>query len=138
MGMYWRSHTSASTPMAWAPWCSTSWSRLTVTRGASLGRDEPIPVACTLTTREAASQLVEWHTLVPRAISRSPIPDGVELSFPAELEPGVRDLASREADCCAFLSIDTSFADDVLTLRITAGSDEGVAVIHLLTGLDPD
>ena len=66
---------------------------------------ERIPIACTLTTKEAASQLDEWGELRRAATSVAAVDGGYRLTFPASSEATVRDLAAREAQCCAFLGL---------------------------------
>ena len=93
------------------------------------------PIACTLTTKEASIQLLEWVDLQHRATAVAPIERGVRMTLPASLVTDVEDLARREAGCCAFLTIDTSLAGDVLTLDISSANPDALPVIHALAGI---
>lgn len=99
--------------------------------------DEEIakPVACTLTTKEAAEQTIEWVHLSERAEHVAMIDRGVRMVFPATMVDGVESLAERERACCAFLEITTSLTGDRLTLDITSADQEGRAVISKIAGL---
>ncbi len=97
--------------------------------------DELKPVACTLTTKEAAKQALEWVDLKQRADHAAAIDGGIRMIFPASMSAGVESLAERERNCCAFLDITTSCTDDRLTLDITAEDPEGRAVIAKIAGI---
>ena len=43
----------------------------------------------------------------------------IPIAFPAALEAEARDLAAREAQCCAFLTLAVSCGDDAVVLTIT-------------------
>ncbi|MEM9513879.1 MAG: hypothetical protein AAGA42_03390 [Actinomycetota bacterium] len=94
----------------------------------------PIPVACTLGVNDAERQIDEWATLRSRAISAEAHPTGARLVLPAALEADARDLAQREAACCAFLSIQTTVVAGRVVLDITTDEPDGRAVIALLAG----
>lgn len=96
---------------------------------------EQIPVACTLTTKDAAAQVVEWTELRTYVIDVERIEGGVEMTFPLTLADAVRDLAAREATCCAFLTLVTTERRDAVELRITSDAPEAGDVIDLLAGL---
>ena len=97
---------------------------------------EPVPVACTLTTKDAAAQVVEWSELRRDLLGVERIDGGVEMRFPSSSADAVRYLAAREATCCAFLSLLTTDRDDEVELRITSDAPEASGVIELLAGLD--
>jgi hypothetical protein len=97
---------------------------------------EPIPVACTLTPKDAAAQVVEWTDLRVDMLGAERIADGVEMRFPISLASVVRDLAAREASCCAFLDLVVTDVGDEVELRITSDAPEATGVIELLAGLD--
>ena len=44
------------------------------------------------------------------------------------------ELAAREAECCSFLSIETSRTDDSVRLEITSEDPNASGVIEMLTG----
>ena len=93
------------------------------------------PIMCTLTTKEAATQALEWVDLQHRAISVNEVEGGVRMTLPASLADDVVDLARREAGCCAFLTIDTSVVGDVLTLSISSANPDALPVIFALAGV---
>jgi hypothetical protein len=95
---------------------------------------DPIPVACTLTTKDAAAQVIEWADLRSHMTSVERIEDGVEMTFPIAMAGDVRDLAAREATCCAFLTLVTAECGDEVELRITSDAQEAAGVIDLLAG----
>ncbi|MDX2378446.1 MAG: hypothetical protein QNM02_01650 [Acidimicrobiia bacterium] len=96
---------------------------------------EQIPVACTLTTKDAAAQVVEWTDLRMMMLDVERVEGGVEMRFPIALADAVRDLSAREATCCAFLTLVTTDRGDEVELRITSDAPEAAAVIDLLAGL---
>lgn len=94
-----------------------------------------VPVACSLTSRDAARQVVEWTDLQALSTATAALPNGATMRFPADLEPQVADLAHREATCCAFLSITTRVADDELLLEVTSDNPDAKPIISLLAGI---
>lgn len=99
----------------------------------TIGADSPI--ACTLTNSEATPQLLEWVDLQNRASAIAAIDGGVRMTLPASLVDEVEDLALREAQCCAFLTIDMAVVDDVLTLEISSANPDALPVISALAGI---
>ncbi|MEM9468405.1 MAG: hypothetical protein AAGA90_23755 [Actinomycetota bacterium] len=84
---------------------------------------DPIPIACTLTTKQAADQLDEWAALRAQARSVEPIDGGVRVVLPSDMEPTARDLAAREAACCAFLTLAVDPVGDDVVVTITGPAD---------------
>ena len=95
--------------------------------------EDSVPIACTLTTKEAASQLDEWGVLRRSAKAVAAVEGGCRLTFPASSEATVRDLAAREANCCAFLDIVVDRVDDDVVLTVTGPAD-AAPVIGLIVG----
>ncbi len=93
------------------------------------------PIVCTLTNSDAAAQALEWVDLQHRATAVAAIDGGVRMTLPASLADDVKDLAGREAGCCAFLTIDTSVVGDVLTLSISSANPDALPVIFALAGV---
>jgi hypothetical protein len=93
------------------------------------------PIACTLTTKDAAGQALEWVDLQGVATAVAPLPDGARMTFPASLRAQVEDLADRERTCCTFLTITTETVDGTLVLDVTSENPEGRPVIAVLAGL---
>ena len=90
-------------------------------------------MACTLTPGAAVDQLGEWAELRRSATAVDDVEGGVRMAFPVGLADSVRDLAAREAACCAFLDIEVSGGDEVV-VEIRSEGDEAMAVVRLLTG----
>ena len=93
------------------------------------------PVACSLTTQDAARQGLEWTDLQRHALTATRIDGGAAMTFDAELADSVEDLAARERSCCGFLSITTLRSDDEVHLEITADNPAARPVIEALTGV---
>lgn len=94
---------------------------------------ERIPIACTLTTKQATSQLDEWGRLRESATSIEPVDGGVRLTLPASVGGATRDLAAREAHCCAFLTLGVERVGSDVVLTIT-GPEDAQPVIGLIVG----
>ena len=90
------------------------------------------PIVCTLTTKDAASQALDWATLGRAARFSESIPGGVAITFPADRAADVEDLAAREAACCGFLSLTIDNDGDVVRLTITSDNPDAVPVIDVL------
>lgn len=93
-----------------------------------------IPVACTLTPTAAVDQLWEWSDLVRVATRVDHLDDGVAIVLPIDHVDAVRDLAGREATCCAFLDIDVAVDDAAATVTITSPNPDALPVIGLIAG----
>ncbi|NND76289.1 MAG: hypothetical protein HKN44_14920 [Ilumatobacter sp.] len=94
-----------------------------------------VPVACTLTTKQAAHQLVEWTDVQRGAEQITPIDGGVRITLPASMTAAVTDLARREGECCAFLTLSTAVDGDTLTLDVVSENPDGLPVISMLAGI---
>ena len=103
--------------------------------GQPVDRRRLIPVACTLSAVDAASQAQEWVELQGRVLGVEAVPGGAAMQLPADLADVVADLAAREASCCAFLDISHAVAGDVLTLTMTSQNPDAAPVIRALTGV---
>lgn len=93
-----------------------------------------VPVACTLTTKDATRQVLEWSELRGRALDIETLVDGVAMTFPAKHAAAVEDLAAREAACCAFLTITTTHQDGIVRVDITTPDSVGIGVIDMIAG----
>ena len=92
------------------------------------------PVACTLTTVDAAGQALEWTELRRHALTVERLPDGAAMTFAVERAAAVEDLAAREASCCGFLAITTTRGEEAVRLELTAETEDGRQVIDVLAG----
>lgn len=98
---------------------------------------EKQPIACTLTDTEAATQVMEWSDLRGQVLRRRSVPGGMVVNFPAGLEDTVRDLAAREGQCCAFLTLTVSSRHaDEIELSVTSANPEAQPIIDLLVGAE--
>ncbi len=93
------------------------------------------PIACSLTTKDATSQFLEWTDLRHHALTATKIDGGAVMTFDAELADSVEDLAARERSCCGFLSITTLHSDDEVRLEITSDNPDAHPVIEAMAGL---
>ena len=93
------------------------------------------PIVCSLTTKDAARQGLEWTDLQGHALTATRIDGGAVMTFDAELADSVEDLAAREASCCGFLSITTMRSDDAVQLEITSDNPAAHPVIDAMAGL---
>lgn len=95
-----------------------------------------IPVACELPAIDSERQLTEWHDLQSQATETLSIPGGVRMTYPASLESQLRDLAAREATCCAFLDISVQQqSEETVTVQITSPNPDALPVIAALAGI---
>lgn len=99
------------------------------------GVDTHISIACTLTTKAARTQTMEWTELRDLAGSVTELDTGVRMTFSAEMRDAVDDLARRERACCAFLTLTTTVEDDVVTLEILSADPEALPLIWELAGV---
>lgn len=97
-----------------------------------------IPVVCTLSTKDAAAQVLEWVDLQARASSVRRIHGGARMTFPAAMQDAVEDLGRREQACCPFLTISTRVLDNELTLDISSADPDAMPVIEAIAGLGTD
>lgn len=93
-------------------------------------RTDPVPVACSLTEREAAERAGRWRRLVAGA-RRQPIEDGVRLTLPADRAGEVATLAADEQRCCPFFDFRLHLAGPLAHLEVRAPSDAAPLVTDL-------
>ncbi len=93
------------------------------------------PIACSLTTKDAARQGLEWADLQRHALTATRIDGGAAMTFDVEWADSVEDLAARERSCCGFLSITTLRSDDEVRLEMTADNPAARPVIEVMAGL---
>ena len=93
------------------------------------------PIACSLPLRDAASQAGEWTDLSGKAVSFERIPGGLQVRYPLELADQVEDLVSREAACCAWLSLTTERTYEAIEVTLTSENPDSGPVIEALVGV---
>jgi DNA-binding transcriptional MerR regulator len=94
----------------------------------SIGPD----LACSLDRDGQATRLSEWQALAVQATDRTPIENGIRLTFGSPDLPAMADLVAREQGCCSFLSFTIGVAPSETTLAITGPVDAG-PLIEALT-----
>lgn len=95
---------------------------------------ERTPIACTLTTKDAAAQVLEWTDLRKVATSIARSTDGARMTFTPDRAAAVTDLAEREQTCCSFLTIDVMSDDTAVTLDISSDHPDAGPIIDMLAG----
>jgi hypothetical protein len=91
-----------------------------------MSRDEGwVPAACTLPTGERPLRMAEFDELFAtalRTVTRL-TPTALRWEFAVTAEARVRELAAREAACCAFFTFVMSTTDDavLVDVRVPAG-----------------
>ena len=86
---------------------------------------------CTLTSDELVTRGARWRAL--GAADVADLENGLRLSFPAQTETELRELAQLERECCAFASWDVTTQGDRAVLDITA-EGEAVPAVQALFG----
>jgi len=86
---------------------------------------------CTLTSDELVTRGARWRALGAADVADTV--DGIHLSFPAQAETELRELARLERECCAFARWDVTRHGDRAVLDITA-EGEAVAAVQSLFG----
>jgi len=93
------------------------------------------PLACSLTTADAARQGLEWTDLQGHALTVERIDGGAAMTFAVDLADSVEDLAAREASCCGFLSITTRRTHGEVRLEIISDNPDALPVIEVMAGI---
>ncbi len=93
------------------------------------------PIVCTMPRGEVPDQLHQWTDLQRWAIDVVPIESGVRMTLPASLVQQVRDLAEREAACCAFLNLEVAVEGETMVFEVTAPNPDALPVIAALAGI---
>jgi DNA-binding transcriptional MerR regulator len=94
------------------------------------------PISCSLDAGEMAGQMSDWQALLGLAIDRTPLSDGISLSFSPE--PGVAAqvarLAVAEQACCSFFDFTVRVSGGQLHLDVR-GPQEAQEIISALFGV---
>lgn len=107
-----------------------------VTHAESTHFERLIGAHCSFNDEEMRARLAEWRGLRDRAISIEPLPGGVRLAFDAaEPVAPITDLASREAECCAFYAFTLRIDGQIRQLDVSAGPG-GEPAVQALLGLE--
>lgn len=92
------------------------------------------PIVCTLPADQLQGQTLEWTELHKDVIRTESLATGLAMTFDIGLADAIEDLAVRESQCCAFLTITTTRGDTELRLEITSDDPAALPVIELLAG----
>lgn len=95
-----------------------------------------VPIACTLTSRDAvADRIDDWRQVVAAAVGREPIDGGLRLRFATDASTAadLARLAALEVGCCGWMDFALGVSADGTTLDVRA-PDEGVDVLLSLFG----
>lgn len=86
-----------------------------------------VPIACTLTTQDAADRVEEWRSALAAAVtavSRSePTRLELDVGFDSARIAALVDLARREKACCEFFDFAFHVGADEVTLAVTVPQD---------------
>lgn len=94
-------------------------------------------VTCTLGVQDAEERLDEWSEMRAQAHSVTVVDGVTTMMFPTDLEEEVRDLATRENSCCAFLRLTVEADGAGCRLEIRSSEPNGVGMVAMLGGADP-
>lgn len=95
----------------------------------------PPPVACSLSTKDAAAQALEWVDLRTHLVDSEALSTGVRMRFPIDYRAALEDLVRRESACCTFLDIATKVDGVEFEVTITSTNPDALPVIALLGGV---
>jgi hypothetical protein len=90
------------------------------------------PVACTLDAADAQVQLKDWAALAPACRRVETRQLRASLWFDAGTAERLRGVATREAQCCAFLQLTVSDEAVFVRLDISAAQSDAQPVIDTL------
>lgn len=91
-------------------------------------------IVCTLPEDQIAGQTLEWTEMHKHVLRTEKLATGLALTFDVGLADSIEDLAVRESQCCAFLSITTTRDDTELRLEITSDDPAAMPVIEMIAG----
>jgi hypothetical protein len=86
---------------------------------------------CTLTSDELATRGARWRALGAADVADTT--NGLRLSFPAQAEVELRELAALERECCAFARWEVTKRGERAVLDIIA-EGESIAAVQSLFG----
>ncbi|MFD5317402.1 MerR family transcriptional regulator [Streptomyces sp. NPDC127098] len=115
--------------------CDPSCGFLTPTRESAAPETEhrpSAPVACSLTGQDLTERVTAWQRALDGA-RRTPVPDGLRLTVPAERTSAVAELAAAEQRCCAFFDFRLHLDGPVLHLEVRAPAEGAALLAELFT-----
>jgi DNA-binding transcriptional MerR regulator len=95
-------------------------------------------ISCSLDAGEMAGRMDEWQALLGLVIDRTPVNDGISLSFAADpaVAAEVARLAVAEQACCSFFDFTVRVSGGELHLEVR-GAQEAQEIISALFGVQP-
>jgi DNA-binding transcriptional MerR regulator len=107
--------------------------RAAVPAGAAVAE----PISCSLDAGEMDGRMNDWQALLGLVIDRTPVTDGISLSFSPE--PGVAAqvarLAAAEQACCSFFDFTVRVSGGELRLEVR-GPQDAQGIISALFGVE--
>ncbi|MQA01706.1 MAG: MerR family transcriptional regulator [Streptosporangiales bacterium] len=94
---------------------------------ADRGRWRDAPVACALPADDIRARTEQWHSALTGA-TRTPIPDGLQLTVPIQRLAAVAELAAAEQACCPFLDFRLHLDGPHLHVQVRSPAD-GQAIL---------
>jgi DNA-binding transcriptional MerR regulator len=100
---------------------------------AALVPTESAPIACTLDAGERVGRMDDWTGLLASASSRTPIADGIRVTFPsrAGMAGEVAELAALEQQCCSFFTFTLDITADAVVLEVRAPQEAAALVVSV-------
>jgi hypothetical protein len=94
--------------------------------------DETTVVACSLGHADAERQLADWAALRAACVRAEASDGSAHLWFEPAAEEPLRDVVSREVDCCPFLTLTVDRDGPFIRLSISSPSPTAQPVIDAL------
>ena len=96
------------------------------------------PISCSLDAGEMDGRMDDWQALLGLVIDRTPVNDGISLSFAPDpaVAAEVARLAVAEQACCSFFDFTVRASGGELRLEVR-GTQEAQEVIFALFGVQP-
>ena len=96
--------------------------------------NDPVPIACTLTSQSMRGRLAEWQQLLAHVIDRAPVDNGVRATFgPATPLDELMRLVAAEQDCCQFFDFAITVDTRGIALEVRSPAD-ALPVLQSLFG----
>lgn len=92
--------------------------------GVPLVGSDSGPVACTLEPHLISDRVDQWQSLAAHVETRQPLPDGIRLQFPRDVDAtALTKLAADEQACCGFFTFTIGIQPHSITLDVTGPTD---------------
>lgn len=92
--------------------------------GVPLVGSDTLQIACTLQPHLVSDRVGQWQSIAAQAESNQPLPDGIRLRFPRDIDiTALTKLAVDEHTCCGFFTFIIGIHPDSITLEVTGPTD---------------